>query len=42
MPTAVVHGPASLGGLDMCPLYEEQGASKIQRFIKHWNSRAVC
>jgi hypothetical protein len=27
------------GGLDMCPLYEEQGASKIQHFIKHWRSQ---
>jgi hypothetical protein len=24
----------------MCPLYEEQGASKIQRFLKHWRSQS--
>jgi hypothetical protein len=40
MPAAVVHGPSSLGGLDMCPLYEEQGASKIQHFLKHWRSQS--
>jgi hypothetical protein len=40
MPAAVIHGPSSLRGLDMCPLYEEQGASKIQHFTKHWRSQS--
>jgi hypothetical protein len=40
MPTAVVHGSASLRGLDMCPLYDKQGASKIQHFLKHWRSQS--
>jgi hypothetical protein len=40
MPTAVVHGPFSLRGLDMCPLNDEQGASKIQHFLKHWRSNS--
>jgi hypothetical protein len=40
MPAAVIHGPSSLEGLDMCPLYEEQGASKIQHFLKHWRSQS--
>lgn len=38
MPTAVVQGPKSLGGINLRPLYDEQGSGQIEQFIKHWRS----
>ena len=37
-PRAIVCGPKSLGGLQLRPLYDEQGAGQVEQFLKHYRS----
>ena len=37
-PLNIVYGPRCYGGIDFRDLYQEQGLSKLETFVKHWRT----